>query len=152
MPPDDVSLTCRHLLICQSVWYDPAKPDEYSLGRLVVHLYPVTGQYPARFDRFFAYVQLFGTAGEYTLRVKLVRIELNEYDEEVEAELGQDGERFVWKTPRPVVVFEDDFVSQFAFELKNVRFPGVGTYEFQLFADDSDTPLTRERFSAREQP
>lgn len=149
MPSDDVSLTCRHLLICQSVWYDPAKPDEFSLGRLVVHARPTTGSYPWRYDRLFLYCQLYGTHGEYQLRFKLVRIEPAEYDEEVEVELGPDGGPLEWPTSRPIVVSEDDYLAQFATAVRNVRLPTPGVYEFQVLVEDDPTPLARERFFAR---
>jgi hypothetical protein len=148
--PDDLSLTCRHLLICQSVWYDPATPDEFSLGRLVVHTHPNPGGYPLRYARLFAFCQVYGTAGEYQFSIKLVRIETNGYDEEYEVEVGLNGEPQEWPSSRPIVVSEEDFVSQFALTLGDVRLASAGVYEFQLFVEgESDTPLARERIQAR---
>ena len=147
---DDAPIVCRHLLTCQSVWYDPAKVETFSLGRIVIQFYPERGSYPAVLDRLFLYGQLYGTPGEYSLVVRLVRIERIEYDGEEEIQLDFDGKPQVWPIARPVVVSDDEFVDQFAVLLRRIFLPIPGVYEFQLFVEGFDEPIARERINAKE--
>lgn len=76
-PPE---LFCRHLLVCRTIWYESGNPDDgYSLTRVIIHVHPPEGQeYGYSEPRLFGYAQLFGTPGEYTIRVRLIRIHLDE--------------------------------------------------------------------------
>jgi len=94
-PPfsDEPRVWCRHLILCRSVWYDPARMDDgFSLGKLVVQVRPDEGStYPVQFDRWFAFVQLSGTLGEHTLRVGLVRLIEDEFGEQQEVSPRPNG-------------------------------------------------------------
>jgi hypothetical protein len=147
---EEVAVFCRHFLSCRTVWFDPAKPDEFSLGRLIVHLPPEGDSFPTEVHRLFVFGQLYGEPGEYACRIRLVRIERVAYDEEAEIPLGVDGGDQVWRPNRPLVVSGDDFVDSFAIPLNRIPIPESGTYEYQLFIDDEIEPIARERFSARE--
>ncbi len=148
---DGVNVFCRHFLSCRTVWFDPSKPDEFSLGRLIVHLPPEGDSFPTEVHRLFVFGQLFGEPGEYACRIRLVRIEPVEYDEEAEVPLGIDGGDQEWHPNRPLVVSGEDFVDSFAIPLNRITIPESGTYEFQLFIDGEIEPIARERFSAREE-
>lgn len=147
---DDAAVYCRHFLSCRTVWFDPAKPDEFSLGRLIVHLPPEDDSFPTEVHRLFIFGQLYGEPSEYACRIRLVRIERVEYDEEAEIPLGVDGGHQEWSPNRPLVVSGDDFVDSFAIPLNRIPIPEAGTYEFQLLIDGGIEPMARERFSARE--
>lgn len=159
MPDDDepfqhesseFPITCRHLLLCKTAWYDPTKSEEFSLGRVIVHLFSDDGSFPTVFDRLFLYGQLFGTPGEYRVRIRLVRIEQEGYDEEVEVELEFKGKPSEWGPNRPLVVSDEAYVEQFAVPLISLYIPAAGLYEIQLLLEGYSEPIGRERFSARE--
>jgi hypothetical protein len=99
--PDDDSgyVTARHFLICRSVWNDPADPDTgISLGRIVSRLRPPDGEaYPFGLHRLFAYIQLVGDAGEYSVFVEQIRLDT-----------GNDEEPFRFDT-KPILVSGDHF-------------------------------------------
>lgn len=144
-----MNVNCRHFILCKTVWYDPAVPDDFSFGHVIIHLRAPSGLYPARYERLFAHFQLYGTPGEYSFRIRLVRIDAEGYDGEEEIQLGQDGEPLEWPGRRPVVVSADDFVDPFAVPLKDVDIQEAGVYEFQLWIDDFDDAIARERIQAR---
>ena len=101
-PPE---LHCRHLIVCRAIWFDPTKPeDDFSLGRLAVRLtIGGTDRFPVRIPLLFLFAQLFGTPGEYRVFFRLVRIDRSDLGEDVEAQLGGDGEPLEFHIPRPVV-------------------------------------------------
>ena len=139
-PFDPPAVFCRHLLVCRTLWYDAANPDDgYSLARIVVNVQPPAGS-DERFvePRLFAYVQLFGTVGEYDARMKLVEVTTDEDGNDVDRELIEWGP---WLTP----VTGLDLVETHAYKLFNVPFDGPGLYEFQLWLDGFDEPLAAER-------
>lgn len=144
-PFDPPAVHCRHLLVCRTVWYDPAKPDEgCSLGRLVVSLSPppgVAGRFVA--PRLFAFAQLFGTVGDYDVRVRLVEVTVDEYGDEQARPAGEWGP---WLVP----VSGLELVESHAFLLKEVPFDRPGAYDFQLWADGQDEPLAAERVQIRD--
>lgn len=145
--PERPELFCRHLILCRTIWYDAGNPDEgYSLGRVIVHIRPPEGHGFGYLEpRLFLYVQLFGDPGEYTVRVRLARIETTE-DSDVE---GNEGEMPEWG-PWDVAVTGDSYVESFGIPLVRVPFDGPGVYEFQLWADGFGEPVARERVEARE--
>lgn len=140
-------LHCRHLIVCRTIWFDPAKPeDDFSLGRLVVRLMAESAdRFPLRVARLFLFAQLFGTPDEYRVFFRLARIDRDDLGEEVEVPLGRDGEPLEFRLPRPVVVSGLQLVEAFAVPLTDVTFPEPGLYEFQLWRDDGDEPITAER-------
>ncbi len=143
-PPE---LHCRHLIVCRSIWFDPAKPeDDFSLGRLVVRLAAESAdRFPLKVPRLFLFAQLFGTPGEYRVSFRLVHLDRDDLGEEVEVPLGRDGESLEFILPRPVVVSGLQLVDAFAVPLTDVTFPAPGLYEFQLWRDGGDEPITAER-------
>ena len=151
-PTEEPTVSCRHFLLCHTVWHDPAKPEDFSLGRIVIHLHPADGVFPTTYDRLFAYGQLFGTPGEYELVIRAVRIESVGYDEEVEYDIGRDGLPVEWRPNRPVVISGEDYADWFAVPLPRVPVPMPGVYEFQLFLAGATEPITRERVQARVAP
>lgn len=142
---DPPELYCRHLLICQTIWYDPENFDSgHSAGRLVVHIRPPKDYgYPFTVAKLFALVQLFGTPGEYTVRIPMTRIVVSDDGDEIEEPVTEFG-------PWDVLVTGDAFVETFGLALIRVPFREVGVYEFQVWVDGFDAPLARERLQARE--
>lgn len=108
--------------------------------------------FPVLLDRVFVYFQLWGDPGEYRLRVRLVRIRTTDDGEEEEVQLGTDGEprEFPLPTARPLAVSGLNYVEEFAYPIGPVPFREPGLYEYQLWADGFDEPVTRERVLARE--
>lgn len=142
---------CRHLIVCRTIWFNPAKPEEdFSLGRLVVRLTAaIADHFPLKVDRLFVFAQVYGTPGEYPVLLRLVRIDRTEINEDVETALGRDDGPLEFRLPRPVVVSGLQLVDAFAVPLDNVTFPTTGLYEFQLWWDDKDEPIARERLEVQ---
>lgn len=150
--PESGSPTCRHLLVCRNIWYSGNPDDGFSLGHVIVHLRPEAGMgFPVRFDRLFVFAQVFGLPGEYPYRIRLVRIGMTDYGEEVELQIGPGGQPRDFIPKRPLVVSGEDFVDAIAVPLVGVAIREPGVYEFQLWVDGrDDEPLARERVEARE--
>src|ERR1051326_4201751 len=124
-------------------WYDNTNADcGYSLGRVIVHVRPGSGGFPIRIPRLFLYAQLHGVSGEYIVRVRFVRVEVSEGGE-VEHRLRDYG-------PWEIAIPGENYVECYGLAITNVFLAGAGIYEFQLWADEFDGPLARERFEARE--
>ena len=144
---------CRHLLLCRSAWFDHRQPERgFSLGGVYVQVPTPDDGFPVVLDRPFVYFQLFGSPGEYTPRIRVVRVDKTGYDEEEELQLGEDGEPLEYPMPsgRPAVVDELSFVEQVAYRLDHLVFPEKGVYEFQLWLDGFDQPAGRERIKIGE--
>ncbi len=141
-------------LICRSIWFNSQKPqDGFGVGGILSNIWlPEEGMFPIRLERVMAYIQLWGDSGEYFLRVRLVKCEHNEDNEEVEIQLGIDGEtrEYHMSATRPVQVDEFDHVSEFGFPFGPVIFAQPGMYEFQLWIDEVDEPVARYRVMVRE--
>lgn len=138
------NLVCAHFIACHAVRYDDEDTDAaYTLERVIVHVRPSdTNGFPLRVARMFVFAQLFGTSGNYTLRVRLLRIGVSD-DEEVMQTRRDFG-------PWAVAISGENYVECFGLPLTNVWFPEPGVYELQLWADGFDGPLGRERVQARE--
>lgn len=143
-PDDSRYLVCPHFLACHAVRYDDIDADAgYTLERVIVHVRPNDGSgFPFRVDRLFVFAQLHGTAGDYTLRVRLLRIKVIDGEEVVETRRDF--------APRTVAISGENYVECFALPLTDVWFPEPGVYEFQLWAEGFDEPVGRERILARE--
>ena len=72
-PPE---LACSHFLVCHTIWYDNTNFDAgFTLQRVVVHIRPSEGQsFPFRVRRLFVFAQLYGTPGEYIVRIRFLRV------------------------------------------------------------------------------
>jgi hypothetical protein len=140
-------LTCRHFLLCHTVWHDANKPDEgVSLGRILGRLQPKDGDdFPLEFARLFAYIQLAGEPGDYSLVVERVRIDVDEAGGEVEVDPREYG-------PYPVFVSEEGSVDEFVFQMADMPFRSAGDYEFRLrlVLPEGMVTLAVERIEARE--
>jgi hypothetical protein len=138
------NLVCPHFIACHTVRYDDVDEDAgYTIERVIVHVRPDDANgFPARQPRLCLFAQLFGTPGDYTLRVRLLRLRVND-DEEAVATRRDFG-------PWTVQISGEHYVQCFAMALTNVWFPEPGVYEFQLWVDGFDDPLGRERIQARE--
>ncbi len=155
--PDDTpaweppTIYCRHLLVCRSVWFDPNRPDDgFSLGKLVVQFRLPEGQdFPLRLPRLFAYAQLYGTPGEYQVRLRLIRIEADEVGDDVEIQLGPNDQPVEFLVPRPVVVSGLNLVEELAMPVDWVVFDRAGLYAVQIWAMGYDEPLASERVEVR---
>jgi len=149
---DPAELRGVHLLTCRRIWFDNQKAEAgFGLAGIITHIVPPEGyQYPFRLDRVFVYSQLWGDAGEYRLRVRLVKIVTSEDDKEEEMHLGPNGNprEFPMPAQRPAVVTGLEYVEQVAFPIGPVPFREAGLYEFQLWADGIDQPISRERVFA----
>lgn len=90
---DPVGLHGVHLLTCRALWYDAQRTDgAFGLAGIMTHIEPSEeASFPVSLNRVFVYVQLWGDAGEYTLRIRLVRVILED-DDEVEVQLGMNDE------------------------------------------------------------
>lgn len=135
-------LACSHLLVCHTLWYDNANADAgFSLGRVVVHLRPDPGNgFPLRVRRLFLYAQLHGTSGDYLFRARFVRLDAD----------GDEAEELRVFGPWERQVPGENYLECFGFQLDNVFLPEPGVYEFQLWADEFDEVVGRERIEARE--
>jgi hypothetical protein len=140
---DSRYLACSHFIACHGVRYDDTDPDAGStLERVIVHARPSDGNgFPFRLSRLFVFAQLFGTPGEYTLRVRLLRIGVVD-DEEIVETRRDFG-------PKTVAITGENYVECFAIAVADVWSPEPSVYEFQLWADGFDEPLARERIQAR---
>jgi hypothetical protein len=138
-------LSCRRFLLCHTVWYDAENPEAgHSLGRVVVSIRPPeVATYPFALPWLFAYGQLHGDPGDHSLRIRLVRIEPDGYDDEQEVGVKEFG-------PFVLQVTGEELADAFAVAIRRVPFPAPGLYEFQLWADGTDEPLARERIQAKE--
>jgi hypothetical protein len=143
-PDAEPDIACRHLIICRTIWYDPASPDDgYSLGRIVVNIRPDPGdELPFTVARLFAYVQLYGELGDNDLRVQLVRVS---WDEEG---IEQSDEVATWG-PFACPITGLDLVETHGFVLAKVPFEKAGLFEFQLWVDGHPEPIGWERITVR---
>lgn len=143
--PTTPEVYCRQLLICRTIWYDATNPDDgCSLARVIVNIRPpagVTG--PFVVHRLFVFARLSGDIGDYTARVRLVRVEQDQDGEEVGHLLDEWG-----PSPCPVTGF--DLVETRIYVLSRVRFDGPGVYEFQLWLDELDGPVGWDRIRVPE--
>lgn len=150
---DAPQLDAYAFLLGRAMWHNPALPViAFGLNGITTDVVPADGMdFPFRTDRLFVYAQLFGDPGGYGLWVRLVRIERTEYDEEVEVQLGPDGEPREFPMPgtRPFEVSGLNFLDEIAFPLVRVLFAEAGVYEFQLWASGSDEPIASARVQAR---
>jgi hypothetical protein len=137
------NLACPHFIACHTVGYDGGDPDAgHTLERVIVHVRPGdTNGFPFRVPRLFLFAQLFGTPGEYRLRVRLLRVE--EVDGEDVVRTRRDF------GPNAIALTGENYVDCFALALSDVWFSEPSVYEFQLWADGFDEPLARERIQAR---
>ena len=149
-----MELHVAHFLICRAIWYDHAKPElGFSLGGVFTHIEPPGGAaFPLRMERVFAYVSYWGEPGEYRFRIRVVRVESHGYDEEEEIPLGLNGEHrdFFWPSQRSAELTGLNNVDELSFHVGPIPIAGPGTYEFQLFLEDEDVILARERILARD--
>jgi hypothetical protein len=140
---DEAELHCRHFLACRFFWHDDKRG--YSLSSLIITVAPEVGDdYPFLEPRVFLYLQLFGAPGDYILRLRLVKIDLTDYGEEVEQIVEERG-------PWRIQVSGDEFVESCVFELKGglgIQEPGV--YDLGIWIDGEDALLASERILARE--
>jgi hypothetical protein len=143
--PEPPSLVCARLLACGGIRYDPADPDAgYSLERVLVHVRPAGRQgFPFRLPRICLFAQLHGTPGDYVLRVRMVRIGLEDGEA---VELDEPVHFGPWEIELP----GGNYVECYGIPLTDVPFPESGVYEFQLWADGFDRMLMNERVEARE--
>lgn len=141
---DSRNLVCAHFIACHGVRYDDVDADAgCTLERVIVHVRPRDASgYPFRVPRMFVFAQLFGTPGDYVLRVRLLRISVTD-DEEV----VQTRRDFA---PQAVAITGENYAECFALALTDVWFAEPGVYEFQLWVDGFDDVLARERIQARE--
>jgi hypothetical protein len=140
----DPTVFCSHLLVCHTIWYDNTNVDSgCSLLRIVVHIRPSEGQaFPFRVRRLFLFAQLSGTSAEYLVRVRFLRIGIDDEGEETTTELQHYG-------PWEVFIPGDNYAECFCLLVENIPFPDEGVFEFQLWIDGFDEPLGRERIQAR---
>lgn len=101
--------------------------------------------FPFHIPRLFLYAQLAGTTGEYTARVRFVRVTADEDGEEAEVPVTTFG-------PWPNAVTGGSFAESFGSPLRNAAIEEPGVYEFQLWLDEFDEPLGRERVQGRGRP
>lgn len=137
-------LHCRHFILCHTVWANTGDEDApLSLGRMVVAVRPTAGsEFGFLVPRLFAYLQLSGPVDDYTVRIRLVRVEREEDGKETETGVSEFGP---WDVQVSGLMLADSFATQ----LLNVPFETPGLYEFQLWADDPETLLAVERIEAR---
>lgn len=139
-------LNCARLLACGRIETDLSNPDDgYSLHNVLVHARPADGLgFPFRLKRMFLFAQLHGTSGDWLLRVRLVRIGVEdgeEFEHERAVEFGP------WEIEMPE---DGNYVECIGIPLGNVPFREPGVFEFQLWADGLDMMLYNERVEARE--
>jgi hypothetical protein len=136
------ALVCSRLLACEGVRYDADNPDTgCSLDGVIVHVR--LPRFPARVRRVCLFAQMHGTPGEYVLRVRLVRIGVDEDGDAVEA--AQVAVFGPWEIELP----GENYVECYGLVMTAVPFDEPSVYEFQLFADDQDGMLMNERVEAR---
>ena len=149
MHDDEPTLYHRHLILCRTIWYTGDLDDGFSLGRLIVHIRPRDGVFPFRSAiRLFLFAQLFGDPGEYTVRIHIRRVTLDE----------ETGEEEVLETDAPaygpwtIALYGEEYVEGFAFPLNRLPFREPGLYELQLTVDEIDGWYAAERVDVREGP
>jgi hypothetical protein len=147
VPFEPPELFCRHWIGCRTFWQQPNSDDPdggyfYSLGSLIISVWPPGGEMPFYLPRIFFYAQLTGTPGEYTVRIRMVRVTIDDIGEEKETPTEEFG-------PWDIPVTGDRFAESYGFPLRNVPFNEAGVYEFQLWIDEFEDPLARERIEVR---
>jgi hypothetical protein len=151
---DPRQLSATHFFTYRTCWNDRERPDAgIGIAGIYIHVEPPEGySFPICLNRMFIYFQLWGDIGEYFPRIRLVKIDLSENNEEVEVQLGMDGapKEFLPPTPRPFAISGLDYCVAFTFPIGPVHFRETGTFEFQLWVEGYDEPLARERILARE--
>ncbi len=150
---DGNDMNCQMLVVCHSIWYDADRPERgFSLGRVIARLVPeVQTEFPLRMPRLFAYAQLFGAAGDHTLRVVVLAVGQSDIGEEVVTHLGEDGEALEYG-PYHVELISEDYLFEITFPLAQLRFPTPGIYEVQLHLESEleSEPIARTRFQVME--
>lgn len=138
------NLACAHFIACHGVRCDGVDADAgYTLDRVIVHVRPRDGNgFPFRVARLFVFAQLYGTPGDYTLHVRLLRVRAVEGEDVIETRRDF--------APQAIAISGENYVECFALGFSDVWFTEPGVYEFQLWADGFDEPLARERIQARE--
>ena len=143
-PDDSRYFACSNLIACRAIGYDNTNADAgYSLSGVLVHVRPLSSAgFPFVVARQCLFAQVFGTAGEYVVRIRQVRIEAGDEDEMNAVEMTDFG-------PWNILIPGDSYVECFGFALTDAQYPVAGVYEFQLWADGFDHPLGSERVQAR---
>lgn len=147
LPEEQPALYCARLLACGHIEADLTDPDAgYSLRNILVHVRPPAGfGFPFRASRVWLFAQLYGTPGEYVIRVRMTRIGVDDDGEAVEV-----GEPVEFR-PRTIFLPGDgNYLECVGIPLANVSFSEPGVYEFQLWADGFEDILHTERIEARE--
>jgi hypothetical protein len=146
-PDEQPVLVCARLLACGHIDADLTDPDAgYSLRNVLVHVRPPAGSgFPFRVLRIWLFAQLYGTPGEYVLRVRMTRIGLDEDGDAVE--VGDPIEFGPWEIALPG---DGNYLECVGVPLSDVLFTDPGVYEFQLWADGFEDILHTERIEARE--
>lgn len=150
-PPfaDAPELRGHVMLVARNLWQNTGG---IGVGGILTHIEPPEGlDFPFRLERVIVYAQLWGDPGDYRFWIRLVKIETDEYDEEVEVQLGADGmpRQFPIPTQRPFEISGLNFLDELAFPIPAVPFADRGVYEFQLWAEGIDEPVARARVQAR---
>lgn len=144
----------RHLPTCRSLWRSGRADESFHLAGIITHIEPPEGQsFRVTLDRVFVYVQLWGDQGEYFLRVRLVRVQVSDDDEE-EIQLAENDKPREVPIPsrRPVSLSGLTYVDELGFPIGPVGFREPGLYEYQLWADGIDEPVAREARSHGSEP
>ena len=128
-PPyrDPLGLHGVHLLTCLSLWRSGRADESFDLAGILTHIEPPEGRsFPVVLDRVFVYVQLWGDPGEYSLRVRLVRVRVSDDDEE-ELQLGENDEprEFPLPSARTVELSGLNYVDELGFPIGPVPFRAI---------------------------
>jgi hypothetical protein len=144
----------HHFLTARAIWYDSERIESgIGISGIFIHLVPRGGlSFPYIFDWVFVYFQMSGDAGDYFVRVRLVKIETDENNEEYEVQIGRDGGsmEFFPDTTRPFGISGLNYCEEYSFLLPAFQIDETGIYEYQLFVEGFEEPLGRERVEARE--
>ena len=120
----DVLPVVRHILVCEDLIYDPAKPRSVTLKNLLGNIRSISHPpYPLLYPELCVYVQLTECrgAGEVRLRIE-----------------AADTNTLVYQTPKLKVSLGNDPIKKHGlpFRIRDLLFPSSGLYLVEFWYND----------------
>jgi hypothetical protein len=114
----------RHLLVCEDLIYDPAKPRSLTIKNLLGKIRSVSHPpYPLRYSQLCVYAQLTECRGTGEARLRIVETDTN---------------ILIYETPKLKVSFGNDPLKKHGlpFRIHDLLFPSAGLYLVEFWYND----------------